>query len=408
MKTANARHSPRLVAGVIALNLALALAGCDQLIKRAGGGEDAAAPADPVAGGDPARDRSAGPAMDSVAEVPVVDRFDLDPAIVDGESAFAAGFWSHPTLAFSSIVLAGGHDGLVGFVVESGAEAARIDGRVDALDVAYIGGAGYAFALDAGTATGIGRLRIISIDDIDQSFDISSALDNEAFSEGTGVCAAGDPDQPGATIAYVATARGAVFVEVGIADGVPAVSGVSAPVGAPAIDCAIDPATGEAFFLGTDMSVRRGPDGPALARLEAASAIGLILKRPEAPEDDADAPPATSTFLVALNRSSGRVQVLSGETGDILGEISLTASFDHAAVASGGALAAGFGNYGAVYRDGAIAVGSTGADGANVSVIPWNAVADRLGLPLSAGVAPRNLQPEEEDPFAVDISPTQP
>jgi hypothetical protein len=100
--------------------------------------------------------------------------------------------------------------------------------------------------------------------------------------------------------------------------------------------------------------------------------------------------------LAVLNGADGSVHLFDRDDGRALGVVKLASSFDVEAVASATAMGLGYGNFGAVYRDGVLALATDGESPA-LRMTPLNAVMDRLTLTLGPAANPRELNPQPEE-----------
>ena len=101
------------------------------------------------------------------------------------------------------------------------------------------------------------------------------------------------------------------------------------------------------------------------------------------------------------------------ETGDALGRVRLAGNFDITGPAGASGFAIGYGNYGGVYREGAIALsrapaGEAAGDAAPGVAAPWTGVETALGLAGFIRVDPRDPAPAAEPVEGLDISPSLP
>ncbi|MEO1014923.1 MAG: hypothetical protein AAFX08_07005 [Pseudomonadota bacterium] len=394
---------------------ATALTACDRIAELASGvtGEDAPQDASPDAA---ARDdQNAEPLAEAgvLNSIPVTDRFEPNVGAVQDVA-----FWSHPTLAFASLTIIAGENGLSAHVVENGAASATLDGRADAIEVAYLDDQGVIVGVDGAS----GEVFLATIDNISQEIVEAKRVSSDLALGATGLCLATDIGVSNRATGFVIGPSGIAPLKASKIDGEIELDASSA---APALDpsmtgvtdCVIDPTTGVWFALAADGGV--WSSGGKVTSAAGARSIGLMVKRPRtddlaadindengADTDETPAPawtPADGPIL-ALMSDNGEVSLIRASDGVRLGAVFLGASFDYPAIEAPTALALGVANYGGVYRDGAIAVG----DGGAVSLIPWNAVANRFALPIGDSVDPRRPQPAEDDSFRIEISPTQP
>ncbi|MGF1545125.1 MAG: hypothetical protein ACFB00_11595 [Parvularculaceae bacterium] len=330
---------------------------------------------------------------------------------LDGAPARDVAFWSHPALAFQSLVVTGSAGGLAAFDVETGDAvdgwSNAIDGSVGALSVAYLGAGPSARSVLV--ASGDGLVAV----EIDAQTRAPAGPGASADLAATGVCLGpGDGD---ALAGFAVVDGGLVAFQVALADG-PAIDvGDALKVEAAIVDCAIDPSDGGLFALAAAGDVlRAAANAPAAFETVATApdgapfptAIDVILKR------DAETGPAR-VFVAALESAPAAVRLyeISGEidAGDVdLGAVRLSASFDHPAATAAAGFGVGFGNYGGVYRDGMVAIAADDEAGAGVRATPLNGFLDALAVDVAGPVDPRDVNPTPEDPFAIDAPARQP
>ena len=337
----------------------------------------------------PAQTPAPAPA-DNIVNVAVTDV--IETAGVKGDIAF----WSHPTLAFNSLLLAAGSQNITGFGVESRLDVSSLEVGARAMDVAYIGegvdARGYLVALSGSS------LQLSEIQNATGALSPIASMESPTISALQEIClsAAGETIR-GYGVGTNSMVRITITLEGGMRD--ISITPSAAPAGP--IDCTVDPLSEAAYFLGADGTISRlDGDGNAMVPFSAphpsgGRSLGLLLK-----SDDGQTP---SPRLIVLGDDTSHLRLLDG-SGDTLGQFKLSASFDYPAVENPSALGVGFGNYGGVYRDGAIAL----AHDDGISLVPWNAIATALELPIGDGVNPRLLQEPEEEGFVIDIAPIAP
>ncbi len=363
-----------------------------------------------------ADDATATPTAD--ADTGAAERPGTEVADVYGETGTAVrdiAFWSHPTLAFNSLVIAAANDGLHALTVENGA---RVDGWPSAggvsIAISYLGdgAAARGVALVAGDA---GEVGVFEIDNAART-PTPAAIDGSPMSGARAVClgpafvdGAGAPSA--ALAGYVVAERGLIKIDIAAADGrlSAAVSDEAIDLidDQPIVDCVVDPWSGALFTLAENGAVRRRIGGVSTRLFQtksSARALDLALKR----DDDKDIP--TPTLVVLSDEAAVSLYAADGQ---LIGETQLTASFDYPGVRRAAALGVGSGNYGGVYRDGALALAAVDPEGDSppVRMAPWSGVIDSLDAPHGGLADPRAQRPNEEAPNTSDISPptdTQP
>lgn len=360
----------RLTAAALTL---LALAACERAPK-----EQPAAPAAPVV---------------EAREVAAADAYGEAGEIVN-----AVAFWSHPSVNFESLLIAATGKGLKAFKIETGeAVASAGDTPASDLEVFYDGAGAEASAYAVTLAEGQYEFYAIAND--------APALTMLAA---TNARAGASTFCVGRDALYEAGNGRLAARDIGLSE-----NGVSLGAAREIADveniasCSVDDRSGEVFAVSGDGVIRRvDPEtgevfGIAFAAGGKADASSLFLMT--TPEPD--------------NAKGGAVAVLDGETGAIslydladghaLGSVRVKSTFDLDAVASAKTIAAGYGNYGGVYRDGALAVVTAG-DGAPIRLVPWNGVLSALQSPLGENVDPRNPAPAAEEEDVIDIELIEP
>jgi len=379
-------------------------AACFGLLSACGAPSDDAPPAAESTGAETASPARRAPDADEPADVIIAEAF--GPAAADEAARITdIAFWSHPTLAFNSHVVTAGASGVTAYNIETGDKTAEWSAApASSVAVIYDGVGSTARAIALIAEDGAVEARLIG--GSGRAAEPAGLLDVDIT--GARLCAGAGRGY------YVAGGEvGALGISVGGSSegGVSAVRiadlGLLEMAPAGARDCAVKPLTGDVYILTASGEVYLAAASADDARLvvdvgfAAPAAVDLGLKGPEGDGDDLE------PVIAVLSRETGEISLFS-EDGDSLGRVRLAASFDYPAVDAASGFGFGFGNYGAVYRDGAIAVAATSGDGAAISVIPWNGVANALARPVGAPVDPRALQPVEEEGVRLDIDPREP
>lgn len=342
------------------------------------------------------------------AQVAAVDEFGPAPAPIAGVA-----FWSHPALPFNGLVLAATSDGLVAYNIEDGREVAAAGGfSATGLSVAYVGkgpaAQGYAVARAEGSGEDGGpAYRFYAIDNAERTL----ALQTTLFIGGRGIegfCFG--PTREGGLALHEMRADGWRATELEIRAGVvTATATQSMPHDGGFTRCAVDDIDG-AVYAAT-------PDG-ALYRLEAGAEPVLLARTPaKAPADiglalnglvEGGPTEECCGQIALLDGATGEVYLYDREDGALLGAVRLKASFDVDGVGEATAMGMTYGNYGAIYRDGVLALATNG-ERPVLRLTPLNGVMDALGKPLGPTANPRDLAPqEEEEPFVIDIDVVNP
>ncbi len=324
------------------------------------------------------------------AEVAAADAFGAS-----GEMVSDVAFWSHPSVAFESLLLSAGEAGLRADRIETGDAIFEIPGRSDAIEVVYAGvgpsATGYLLV------SGDGAMRLFRIHQDGAGFD-PVALANAAFSA-SAFCAGGGAAPK---VYEIDAGKLSVRALTIVADGAElgAARAIAAAEGATA--CHVDPLTQAVILVSRDGAIRRvDPANGAsfgialpdrLAPVSSALAIG---------RDETGAPVIQ---VALLDGPSATISLFDASDGHALGAVRIKATFDLGAVVTASRIAIGAANYGGVYRDGALAVVTSG-DGAPVRLVPWNGVMGALSLAVPAVPDPRAPAGDapEADVISIDV-----
>lgn len=328
-----------------------------------------------------------------VAEVAAADSFGAE-----GRRVSDAAFWSHPAVAFESLLLAAGEADVSAYRIETGQEVFKIPVGADGIEVVYAGvgveAAGYLLA------AGDGELRLFQIHPDGTGFEPvalgDAGLRADAFCAGGG-------DAP--AIVAIEGGRPSVRALTISADGADL-----GPARAPAaiedaVACAVDPRDDSVIVVSRDGAVRRidpktgAVFGIALPVGLSPSSAALAIGR-----DEAGAP---VTQVALLDAASGVISLFDAKDGHALGAVRIKATFDLGAVAAASRIVIGSANYGGVYRDGALAV-VTSDGGAPVRLVPWNGVMGALSLPVAAVADPRAPKATVEEDGVISIEVIEP
>lgn len=336
------------------------------------------------------KDEPAAPAVE-VREVAAADGYGAPEDAVN-----AVAFWSHPSVNFESLLIAATDAGLKAFSIESGEEIGSAAAPASKVSVFYLGSGpgaqGYAIA------SGGGAYSIYAIANDAPSLAplavTGPAPGAEAFCVSGGVLYEAGGDSLDARDITILSSGAVIGGARKIADA----PGVTA--------CHVDDRSGDIITLGTDGAIKRVDPktgesfGLAFVSGAATASALFLMTAPEPAYPSGGA-------LAVLDGESGVISLFDLVDGHALGAVRIKSTFDLDAVAAAKTIAAGYGNYGGVYRDGALAV-ITAGDGAPIRLAPWNGVLDALKLPLGENVDPRAPQPAAEPERVIDIELEQP
>ncbi len=153
----------------------------------------------------------------------------------------------------------------------------------------------------------------------------------------------------------------------------------------PAVDCAVDLIAGSVYLLFSDGRISRY-DGDRLSTLvDNPGADDLALVRFVVSDDDGD---REEVLLILLEAETGILTLLNPETGKRQGQVRLGAFDETVGTERANLVAAAPGNFGGIYRFGAVALASRG-DVPAVRLTPVTALGRALGLSLKDGANTR-------------------
>lgn len=312
-----------------------------------------------------------------------------------GETVNAVAFWSHPSVNFQSLVIAASEGGVKGYNIESGEEVASAPGGATDLAVFYLGA--------GATAQGYAIARV---GDAYAVYAIANDAPALAPLAVTGPAPGADAFCVSGGNLYEAGGDRLSVRDIAVLTGGAVIGEARTIAEAPGVvACHVDDRSGDIITVSKDGAIRRVDpltgESFGLAYVDRAVASALFLMTTKEPEN------ASGGALAALDGASGVISLFDLADGHALGAVRLKSTFDLDAVASAKTIAAGYGNYGGVYRDGALAVVTAGG-GAPIRLVPWNGVLDTLALTPGENVDPRTPQPEAEDERVIDIELTQP
>lgn len=331
----------------------------------------------------------------AASEVAAADAFG-----VEGETVSAVAFWSHPSINFEGMLLAADAAGVKAYRVETGEAVSSVEqSGIDALSVVYFGQGPTAEGIAIASRPGGYDFYII-----DNATGALSGTGLEANAPRTGAFCAGG--SAGAPALYEISAAGlsrrtlekdAAKITLGDPAKISTERGAS---------CHVDIGSGAVIVIADDGAVRRVDP-------QTGESFGLAFA-PRAPDASALFPMAAPTpgaapggALLLLDGASGVVNLIDLVDGHALGAVKIKSTFDLDAVTAASGVSSGYGNYGGVYRDGAVAIITAGA-GAPIRLAPWNGVLDALSLTPGTSVDPRAPQAAADTGTVIDIDLVQP
>jgi streptogramin lyase len=325
-----------------------------------------------------------------VAEVAAADSYG-----VEGERVYDIAFWSHPGVVFESLLLAAADDRITAYRIETGEQKFEIPGGAQGVELFYAGvGAGATGYLLADSG-GAYRLNAISQDGAGFN---PIAMANAGVA-GAAFCASGGP----APVIYeIVDGKISARTLTIVANGAELGAARAVAAAPNAIACHVDPLSDNVITVSGDGAIRRiDPATGAVFGLALPAGISPVASGLAAGRTEAGDPVAQ---VALLDADSGSAMLFDAVDGHALGSVRIKATFDLDAVKAATRLAIGSANYGGVYRDGALAVVTSG-DGAPIRLAPWNGVMGALSLPVAAVPDPRtpNGAAAEESVISIEV-----
>ena len=335
-------------------------------------------------------------ASDAIAELPAA------PTGVD--------FWTHPNVAFNSLIIVASADGIASYNVEDGAEVSRVPGiALNGVAVSYIGFGPLAAGVAAAFDEDEGAFHFYGIDNVSRLF----------------LPLPGGPSIRGAVRGFcmgraATNADPTLFVvqrgELTIFNVTPAMDGEQAGVAIAGETALTIPDAATTCAVGPDGVVYIAGDGGDIFRVDGDDAFNapFAIAASDAPADmdflstgEAEDAPFVGGQLAILDGENGIVEFFDATDGHALGAVRITATDAIEAVETATAMGASAANLGGLYRDGAIALGVDG-DAPAARLIPANGVANALGLAPLPPANPRGVAPAQAESNNLIINPTAP
>ena len=348
--------------------------------------------------------REEGPAEIPVSEVTASDELGGFSSAIRGVA-----FWTHPSLAFNSLLLVATESSVASYNIEDGNQIDEIDGvRPTDLTMSYMGAGATAKGVVIFYDTAANAFALYTIDNIDRSF-IPMAMEMTAPSAVNGYCL-GSQNGGGELSLRVLTGDGVETFDIAF-DGARAAATKADTIETTAtmIDCVVDPLDGALFTATEDGKIYRyADDSETTAPFSiagAASIVDLGLSMNGLVEGgDTE---ACCGQLALLDSDTGQVHLFDRDDGHALGIAAISASFDVEGVASASTMGVGYGNFGSAYRNGVLALATKG-EAPVIRIAPWTGVLNAVGQPVGAVANPRELLPQAEDPFSIDLDVVTP
>lgn len=360
--------------------------------------------------------QDAGPPPEPV-EPAAVTESDVLPGLTAPASGVA--FWTHPNVAFNSLMIVANKDGLVSYNIEDGNEVSRMpDINAKGVEVSYIGFGSLAAGVVATFDESADAFRFYGIDNSSRAF---LPLEGGPAIRGNvrGFCLGRASTSANPSLFVVQKSAIAVYNlsldDIGAeAPGLAVSEAATIETPDDIAHCAVD-MDGVLLLATNDGTIYRlaGEDSfdAPFARSAAAEPAGLIVLPATAPEGAAQ---SVSGWIALLDAADGTVHLFDREDGNLAGAVAIVANEaaatddeESAAPAPASVIGASGANLGGLYRNGAIALGAGGEEPA-IRLMPLNGVQNALDLPASEPFDPRGETPAREDDDDLLIIPTDP
>ncbi len=326
-----------------------------------------------------------------------------------------AAFWTHPSLAFNSLMLIATESGLASYNIEDGNRIDRIeDASPSGLSVSYMGAGAAAKGVVVYFDRAQSAFALHTIDNIDRSF-IPVAFEIAAPSDVNGYCLGPKGSDAGLALRII-TSTGLETFELTL-DGPKAIAAKTGAVASSEalVDCEVDALDGAAFAVTRSGKIYRYTENEeaaapfAIAGADAVTQIGVALGGLTTDEGEAaDSDNGACCGQIALlDSETGQVHLFDRDDGHALGIATISASFDVESVASASVMGVGYGNFGGAYRNGVLALATTD-DKPVIRLAPWTGVLNAVNQPVGTAANPRDLMPQEEDAFAIELDVVNP
>ncbi len=340
--------------------------------------------------------KAADPAPDATTPTETAEVAAADAFGASGDEVNDVAFWTHPSVAFESLVLTVNDAGVEAFAVETGERLFSVSGGADAIEVFYAEGSSLGYLVAAGD----GAYRMFAIAADGKSASPLALFD--ASAEQPRFCIKGGAQPALYEIAGGTITSRALKIAAGAAQ-------LAAPIrladAAGATACHVDPLSDNVIVISGDGAIKRIDAatgtifGVALLADLSPTSTGLAVGRTETGD------PVVHVAL--LDGRAGAISLFDASDGHPLGAVRVKATFDLDAVEAATRIEIGSANFGGVYRDGALAVVTSG-DGAPVRLVPWNGVMGALSLPVPAVPNPRMPKGEPAEDRVISIEVVEP
>ncbi|GJL94219.1 MAG: hypothetical protein DHS20C05_06240 [Hyphococcus sp.] len=352
----------------------------------------------------------------AVAPVEILNVLASDELSGIGAPANGIAFWSHPNVAFNSLIVVATTDGLVSYNVEDRSEVSRVPGlNAQGAGVSYFGFGPQADGIVATFDQDARTFALYSIDNIGRTF---SPLSGGPAVRGAirGFCfgRALTSDAPSLFIIQKGELQVYNFArDASAPDTVITASQALIETPDNLVSCAVDrdgvvitaAEDGSIYRLDNDQSfaspfaIANITDTGSIAVIDAAASVD---DEPDGGEPS-DVESGVSGQLALLDEATGAVHLFSAEDGHFMGAVKIAQTDEIEGVDGAASMGANGANLGGLYRDGVVAIGLRDFD--TLRLIPMNGVSNALEIETGEPVNPRGLAPVVEDNDLI-INPT--
>ena len=328
-----------------------------------------------------------------------------------GTPANGIAFWSHPNVAFNSLIVVATTDGLASYNVEDRSEVSRVPGlNAQGAGVSYFGFGPQADGIVATFDQDAGAFTLYSIDNIGRTF---SPLSGGPAVRGAirGFCfgRAQTSDAPSLFIIQKGELQVYNFTrDANDPDTVITASQALIETPDNLVSCAVD-GNGIVITAADDGSIYRLDSDQsfaspfAVANVTDAGTIAVIDAAAPTVSEPGDVESGDSGQLALLDEATGAIHLFSAEDGHFMGAVKIAQTDEIDGVDGATSMGANGANFGGLYRDGVIAIGLSDFD--TLRLIPMNGVSNALVFETGEPVNPRGLAPVVEDNDLI-INPT--
>ena len=313
-------------------------------------------------------------------------------------------FWVHPNVSFNSLLIVAGEAGVASYNIENGDEVSRAAGRnLRGAEVSYFGfgpqAAGFAAAYD----TEENAMAFFGIDNNTRAF--SPLLADETFVGAMrAFCMGRASSSASPSLFIIQREKIRVLNLESRLDGIGVESEANIPAPDDLIDCAVDQ-NGVLIVLDEDGDVFRLDSAQSFNAPFAVTGVRNGRLEIAAKKASTDDPDTDTGHMVVLDPVNGQLHLFALADGHAQGSLFVAATDEIEAVEAASVVTVTGGNLGAVYRNGAIALGVEGETSSSVRIVPFNGAINALTIESGEPANPRGEIAEPED-NGISIPPT--